>query len=203
MVIKAHELAAQHDWFLPRQFENEANAWMHEQTTGPEIMEAFGRVDIPLDHFFTSYGTGGTLQGVGRYLRKHSPHTTVHVTEPDNAPLLYSQVETPYNESGQFTECHPVWRPHLLQGWAPDFIPKLVHTAVQERLFDHVTHIGGQQAMDTSRELARKEGILTGTSGGGCLASALNFANSTTLAHGTNILAMLPDTGERYLSTPL
>jgi cysteine synthase A len=118
MAIKAKELADEHGWFRPRQFENEANAWVHTQTTGPELLEALG--DQPLDYFFTSYGTGGTLKGCASYLREHSPQTKICVCEPDNAPLLYSNIETEYDEeSGMVKEPHPVWRPHLLQGWAP------------------------------------------------------------------------------------
>jgi len=199
MVIKARELAEKHGWFQPRQFANEANAWVHTQTTGPEILEAMQ--GIPLDYFFTSYGTGGTLKGVGQVLREKSPETKIHVCEPDNAPLLFSGVKTEYDSDGSFKEPHPLWRPHLLQGWAPDFIPKLVEDALQSKYVDEVQHIGGDRSMDVARELAKKEGIFTGPSGGGTLACALQFAS--TAAKGSTILAMLPDTGERYLSTPL
>jgi len=199
MVLKAKELAEKHGFFRPCQFENEANAWIHSQTTGPEILQAFAGKQ--LDYFFTSYGTGGTLKGVGRVLRAKSPNTKIHVCEPDNAPLLYSGHATEYNEDGSFKEPHPIWRPHLLQGWAPDFIPKLVDDAVQAKYIDEIVHIGGDRAMEVSRLLAQKEGIFTGTSGGGCLSCALELAGK--VAKGTTILAMLPDTGERYLSTPL
>ena len=159
MVIKAAELAQKHGWFLPQQFSNEANAWMHSRTTGPELLEALG--GEKLDHFFTGYGTGGTLKGVSRFLRSASPHTKIHACEPDNAPLLYSNIKTDYpqaagqgetvGEAGEvkegppaglpFTEPHPVWRPHLLQGWAADFIPKLVDDAVQAKCIDRVVHV--------------------------------------------------------------
>ena len=223
MVIKAAELAQEHGWFLPQQFENEANAWVHTRTTAPEILDALG--SEPLHHFFTGYGTGGTLKGVSRYLREHSPQTQIHACEPDNAPLLFSNVPTAYPsddaakaaegakavegateppplpEGLPFKEPHPVWRPHLLQGWAADFIPKLVDDAVKANCVDHVVHVGGDRAMEVSRLLARQEGIFTGTSGGGTLACALEF--SKTAPAGSTLVVMLADTGERYLSTPL
>ena len=199
MVIKARELAEQHGWFRPQQFESEANAWAHRMTTGPELLTALdGRT---LDAFVVAYGTGGTLKGVGQVLRKRSPTTRIHVCEPDNAPLLFSNAKTNYDGNGEFCEPHPVWRPHLLQGWAPDFIPKLVADAQAEGLIDQIHHIGGDSAMATARALAAKEGLFTGTSGGGCVACALEIAKA--LPKGSVVVAMLPDTGERYLSTPL
>ena len=204
MVIKAKELAAKHDWFYPDQFTNEANAAIHRRTTGPELLQALGSVLGPgerLDHLFLAYGTGGTLKGVSAYLREHSSETQIHVCEPDNAPMLYSGEATKYAADGQFVEPHPVWRPHLLQGWATDFIPKLLSEAVENKGIDEVVHVGGNVAMDTARELAQKEGIFSGTSGGGVLAKAIEFAK--TAPSGTRIVAMLADTGERYLSTPL
>lgn len=200
MVLKARELAEKHGWFLPRQFENEANAWMHEQTTGPEIIDQFS--DRPVDFFFTGTGTGGTLNGVGRVLRQKSPDTKIIVCEPDNAPMLYSGVPSDYKTDGSFKYPHPMWRPHLLQGWTPDWIPKLVADAVDRKLIDDIVFVSGEAAMDASRALATQEGIFTGTSGGGTLASALEFAR-TKAPQGSRILVMLPDTGDRYLSTPL
>ena len=202
MVIKAKELADKHGWYLTGQFDNEANAWVHSQTTGPEILQAMGPAGI--DHWFSAYGTGGTLKGVSRVLRQQSPATKVHACEPDNAPLLYSSIETEYPPVGQgsFVSPHPVWRPHLLQGWAPDFIPRLVGDAVSAGYIDQVHHIGGDAAMEVTRRLAREEGIFSGTSGGATLACALEFAK-TEAAQGSTILVMIPDTGERYLSTPL
>jgi len=199
MIIKTQELAEKHGWFMPCQFENEANAWIHAQTTGPEIMTAMQGIN--LDYFVCAYGTGGTLKGIGQHLRKTSPQTKIVVVEPDNAPLLYSEVKTEYKENGSFVEPHPLWRPHLLQGWATDFIPKLVNDAVNDKLIDHIVHSAGSTAMETSRELAKKEGIFTGISGGGTLGSALEVA--ATAPQGSNILVMLADTGERYISTPL
>eukprot|EP00284_Hemiselmis_tepida_P011371 CAMPEP_0174919146 /NCGR_PEP_ID=MMETSP1355-20121228/3502_1 /TAXON_ID=464990 /ORGANISM="Hemiselmis tepida, Strain CCMP443" /LENGTH=521 /DNA_ID=CAMNT_0016164359 /DNA_START=61 /DNA_END=1626 /DNA_ORIENTATION=- len=216
MVIKAEELAQHHGWFLPRQFDSEANAWMHEMTTGPEIVEQLcSEAGRGLDHFVCAYGTGGTLNGVSRVLRAQSPGTKIHVCEPDNAPLLHSGIETEYPDgaaaaegagegapaTSSFAEVHPVWRPHLLQGWAPDWIPKLVSEVAASKGFDGLLHVGGDEAMAVARDLARKEGIFTGTSGGGTLACALRLAASA--PEGTRILAMLADTGERYLSTPL
>jgi len=199
MVIKSKELAEKHGWFPANQFTNEANAWIHSQTTGPEILEAMQ--GVKLDYFVTAYGTGGTLKGVGQVLRERSPETKIHVCEPDNAPLLYSNTATEYGTDGSFKEPHPLWRPHLLQGWATDFIPKIVDDAVQAKFVDEVVHVGGHKAMATARLLSQQEGIFTGTSGGGILACALELASK--VPQGTNIVAMLPDTGERYLSTPL
>jgi cysteine synthase A len=205
MVIKAKELADKHGWFFPNQFDNEANAWIHEMTTGPEIVNAFEDANVKLDHFVLAYGSGGTLKGVAKVLRERSPDTKIHVCEPDNAPMIYSGIETLYPESGtpstSFHAPHPVWRPHLFQGWAADFIPKLVCKADKSEYIDEVIHPGGDDAINTSRALAAKEGIFSGTSGGGVLACAIKIAE--TAPEGTSILAIIPDTGERYLSTPL
>jgi cysteine synthase A len=203
MVIKAKELADTHGYFWTNQFENEANAWIHEQTTGPEIVDAFEGKQ--LDHFFMAYGTGGTILGVSRSLRKLSPNTKLHVCEPNNAPMLFSGIPTTYPADGSpstsFGEVHPVWRPHLFQGWATDFIPQLVSKAREENKELDVVPCSGFDAMKTSQELATKEGIFSGTSGGGILHAALELAKKS--PPGTNILAVIPDTAERYLSTPL
>jgi cysteine synthase A len=205
MVIKAKELADKHGWFFPNQFDNDANAWIHEQTTGPEIIEAFGQDNVKLDHFVIAYGTGGSSLGIGRVLRKQSPETKIHLCEPSNAPMMYSGIETKYpqdsNPSSSFDMAHPVWRPHLFQGWAADFIPKLVAQVRHEKLYDDILPIGGHDAMTTAQQLAEKEGIFSGTSGGGTVWAALQIAKTAPI--GTNILAMVADTGERYLSTPL
>ena len=129
------------------------------------------------------------------------PDTQICVCDQDNAPMLYSNVKTEYTEDNDFKEPHPLWRPHLLQGWAPDFIPKIVDDAVEMKLIDHLLHAAGDKSIATTKELAQKEGILAGTSGGGVLSCALEFAK--TLEPGKTLLVMLPDTGERYLSTPL
>jgi len=205
MIIKAKELADHHGYFWPNQFENQANAWIHRETTGPEIVNAFKEAGKTLDHFVCAYGTGGTVLGVGSYLKEHSPETKVHVCEPDNAPMLYSGIPTKYPEDGSpsssFDVAHPVWRPHLFQGWAADFIPKLVDEATKTKAYDSVLHCSGGEAMETCRQLATKEGICSGTSGGGIVAAALKLAKDS--PPGTTILALVPDTGERYLSTPL
>ena len=199
MVAKAVELAEAHGWFLVRQFENEANADAHSETTAPEILEAFrGR---RLDYFVTGYGTGGTLKGVGRVLRERSPDTRIVVCEPDNSPLLGSGVPQPRRANGSPDGSHPSFRPHLMQGWTPDFIPRLTEDAVAMGLIDSVVPIDGNRALELARELARQEGIFCGTSGGATFAGALEVARSA--PPGSTILCMLPDTGERYLSTPL
>jgi len=200
MVIKAKELADHFGWFRPCQFENEANAAIHETTTGPEILAAMG--DRPINMFVCAYGTGGTLKGVGKALKGASPATQVVACEPDNAPLLYSEIPTEYGGPHEsFVSPHPCWRPHLLQGWAPDFIPKLVSEAQALNLVDDVQHVGGDEAIQACKQLAANDGLLSGTSGGGTLAVALRLAQSA--EPGTNIVCMLADTGERYLSTPL
>jgi cysteine synthase A len=199
MLAKAAELAETHGWFLCRQFENEANANMHSRTTAPEILQDFG--DAPLDYWVTGFGTGGTLKGVGRVLRERSPHTRIIVCEPDNSQVLGSGLPQPRRADGSPAESHPIFRPHLMQGWSPDFIPKLTEDAVALKLIDQILPINGADALRLSRELATKEGIFTGISGGATFAGALHIASKAT--SGTTILCMLPDTGERYLSTPL
>ena len=194
MVAKASELAQAHGWFLPRQFDNEANAQAHEETTGPEILADFA--GNPLTHWVTGSGTGGTLLGTGRFLRRHSPGTRIVVCEPDNSPVLRSGVATPAD-----TGSHPHFRPHLMQGWTPDFIPQLVQRALDEGLVDRIQPVPGDEALATARLLARREGILTGITAGATVAGAVRLAQE--LPAGSRILAMLPDTGERYLSTPL
>lgn len=199
MVAKAEELAAKHGWFLCRQFENESNADMHSRTTAPEILEAFA--DEPLDVFVTGFGTGGTLKGVARVLRERSPKTRIVVCEPDNSQTLGSGIAQPRGADGRPSASHPNFRPHLMQGWAPDFIPKLTEDAIAQKLIDRIVPISGTEALRLSRELARKEGIFTGISGGATLSGALQVAADA--PPGTTLLCMLPDTGERYLSTPL
>ena len=199
MLAKAVELAEKHGWFLCRQFENEANANIHSQTTAPEILAAFE--GERLDYFVTGYGTGGTLKGVARVLRERSPATKVIVCEPDNSQTLGSGIPQPRNRDGSPAASHPNFRPHLMQGWAPDFIPKLTEDAVAQKLIDRVVAVNGAEALRLSRELARKEGIFVGISGGATLAGALAICAEA--PEGTTLLCMLPDTGERYLSTPL
>jgi cysteine synthase A len=199
MVTKAVELAETHGWFLTRQFENEANADMHSRTTAREIIEAFA--GEPLDYWVTGFGTGGTLKGVGRVLAKERPETQVVVCEPADAPMLASGTRQDRKADGSAVASHPSWKPHPLQGWSPDFIPKLAGDAVEMGLIDRIVTVAGPDAMHWSRELAQKEGILVGTSSGGTFAGALQVCKDA--ARGATILCMLPDTGERYLSTPL
>lgn len=199
MVQKARELAEQNGWFLCRQFENEANADMHSRTTAPEILQAFD--DTQLDYWVTGYGTGGTLKGVARVLKDRSPQTRVVVCEPDNSSLLGSGIHQKQNPDGSPAESHPGFRPHLMQGWTPDFISKLTDDAIEAKWVDDVVPIDGQQSLQLSRQLAQQEGIFVGISAGATFAGALAIAE--TAEPGSNILCMLPDTGERYLSTPL
>lgn len=193
-------LKEQHGFYWPNQFENEANAWVHRQTTGPELLRAMeGR---SFDYFVTAYGTGGTLKGVAQVLRNGSPRTKIVLCEPANAPLLLSGVKTEYKADGSITDqSHPVFRPHLLQGWTPDFVPRMVEHATEHDLYDELDHVSGEEAVEMAKLLARSEGIFTGTSGGGVLAVGLRKAK--TLPKGSSMVVMLPDTGERYLSTPL
>jgi cysteine synthase A len=199
MLAKAVELAKAHGWFLCRQFENEANADMHSRTTAPEILAAFA--GERLDYFVTGYGTGGTLKGVARVLKAQRPETRIVVCEPDNAPILGSGIAQPRAADGTPSDSHPTFRPHLMQGWSPDFIPKLTEDAVAARLVDRILPINGADALRLSRELAQREGIFVGISAGATLAGALQVAGEA--EDGANVLCMLPDTGERYLSTPL
>ncbi len=199
MVQKARELAEKNGWFLTRQFENESNADMHSRTTAPEILQTFN--GMQLDYWVTGYGTGGTLKGVARVLRKKSPVTRIVVCEPEIAGLLSGGIEQKRNDDGSPAESHPSFTPHPIQGWTPDFIPKLTGDAIDADSADAVLTVSAQRAMACSQNLALQEGIFVGVSAGATLASALEVAE--TAAEGTNILCMLPDTGERYLSTPL
>jgi len=199
MLAKAVELAEQHGWFLVRQFENEANADAHSRTTAPEILEAFA--DTRLDYWVTGFGTGGTLKGVSRVLKRESPETRIVVCEPDNSPVLGSGIPQERRADGTPADSHPLFRPHLMQGWSPDFIPRLTEDAVNGDLIDEIIGIAGDDALRLSRSLAREEGIFVGISGGATLAGALIVAEQAKA--GANVLCMLPDTGERYLSTPL
>jgi cysteine synthase A len=199
MLKKAEELAAAHGWFLCRQFENEANADVHSRTTAREILDDFE--GERLDYWVTGFGTGGTLKGVSRVLKKERPEIEIAVCEPDNSPLLGSGIAQARNADGSIAESHPSFRTHLMQGWTPDFIPKLAEDAQAAGLLDIFVPIRGNDALRCSRDLAQREGIFVGISAGATLAGALQVA--ATAPPGSTILAMLPDTGERYLSTPL
>lgn len=177
MVAKAVELAQKHGWFFTNQFENPANPAYHRQTTAPEILRDFaGR---RLDYFVTGWGTGGTLTGVGEVLKVARPEVKIIASEPTGAALL----------SGK------EWQPHKIQGWTPDFVPAVLNPKVVDR----IVPVDDVLARDTSRVLAQQEGIFTGISSGATLAAALHVAAEA--PEGSVLLAMLPDTGERYLST--
>jgi len=177
MVRRAQDLAEKHGWFLARQFENEANPAYHRNTTGPEILRDFA--DRRLDYFVTGWGTGGTLTGVSQILKVARPEVKVVTTEPAGAQLLAGQP----------------WAPHKIQGWTPDFIPAVLDRSA----FHDNIPIDDVSARDTARALAAKEGIFVGISAGATFAAALQVAAKAEA--GSVILAMLPDTGERYLST--
>jgi len=199
MYAKAAELAKEHGWFLAQQFESDANPAMHERTTGQEILSAFAKT--PLNYWVTGYGTGGTLNGVSRVLRKHSPETKIVATEPESAALLTSNIPQDTDEQGAPVATHPSFSPHPMQGWTPDFISKITAGAVEKNAFDSIVLVNGPESIDCAQNLARQEGIFVGISAGGTFAAALKVAE--TAPEGSNILCMLPDTGERYLSTPL
>ena len=199
MLNKAIELAETHGWYLCRQFENEANAEVHTRTTAQEILADFHGKS--LDYFVSGFGTGGTLLGVARGLRQAGKGTRVIAAEPDNAPVLGSGIPQPRAADGQPAGSHPSFRPHPMQGWSPDFVSRLTETALAEDLINEIVPVSGGEAMHCSRELARREGIFVGTSAGATLAAALAVASRAPA--GSNIVVMLPDTGERYLSTPL
>jgi cysteine synthase A len=199
MVAKTEELAKAHGWFMTRQFENEANADFHSRTTAVEILKDFE--GETLDYWVTGYGTGGTLKGVARVLREKSPKTKVVVCEPADAALVASGEPQAFNPDGTPAAGHPAWKPHPMQGWTPDFIAKLTNDAVAAHNVDQLLAIAGPDALKWSKALAQKEGIFVGITSGATFAGALKIAADA--PKGTNILAMLPDTGERYLSTPL
>ncbi len=199
MVRKTIELAKKKGWFYTRQFENEANADFHSRTTAREIIADFA--GERLDYWVTGFGTGGTLKGVGRVLAKERPEVKVVVCEPADAPMLTSKTPQERNSDGSPAARHPSWKPHPIQGWSPDFIPKLTGDALDMHLVDRVITIAGPLAMQSSRQLAQKEGIFVGTSAGATFAAALEVCSDA--PKGATVLCMLPDTGERYLSTPL
>jgi cysteine synthase A len=199
MVDKVKELAAENGWFMARQFENEANPAFHSRTTAQEILSDFA--GERLDYWVTGFGTGGTLTGVARVLRIERPETKIVVGEPETAPMLGTHTEQARNPDGSPAARNAAWKPHPLQGWSPDFIPKITGEAVSEKLIDETLTIAGPAAIKASQDLARLEGIFVGITSGATFATALRVAE--TAPEGSTILAMLPDTGERYLSTPL
>lgn len=199
MVRKANELAEKNGWFRTRQFENEANADFHSKTTAREIIADFE--GERLDYWVTGFGTGGTLKGVGRVLAKERPEVKIVVAEPEDAPMLKSETPQDRNPDGSAKSRHPAWKSHPIQGWSPDFIPKLTGDAKDLDLIDQVITVPGPVAMQCSRDLAKREGIFVGISAGATFAASLEVSKGA--PKGTTILCMLPDTGERYLSTPL
>jgi len=197
-INKTIELAKAHGWFMTRQFENEANPAYHEKTTGPEIIADFK--DIGLDYFVTGFGTGGTLNGVSRVLTRESPRTKIVICEPSDAPMLSSGQSQQRNPDGTAAAGHPAWKPHPMQGWSPDFIPKLTGEVDLSRVHK-ILLVSNPDAMKCSQELAQKEGIFVGITAGATFAGALEVCKDA--PEGSAVLCMLPDTGERYLTTPL
>jgi cysteine synthase A len=175
----AERLAGERGWFLARQFDNPANPAYHRQTTGPEILSDFA--SLRLDYWITGWGTGGTLTGAGQVIKRARPETRIIACEPAGAALLEGQE----------------WKPHKIQGWTPDFVPSVL----DRQIYDEVIPIPDERAIACARDLAHREGIFCGISSGGTFAAALLVAEKA--APGSVLLAMLPDTGERYLSTPL
>ena len=199
MLAKAVELAEAHGWFLVRQFENEANADAHITHDGRGNHRRLQRGSAGL--FRDRFWHRRHAERHRRVLRDKSPATKIIVCEPDNAQLLGSGIPQAREADGSPAESHPNFRPHLVQGWSPDFIPKLTEDAMSAGTVDQILPISGKKALEYARELARKEGIFCGVSGGATFAAAMQVAQDAPA--GSNILCMLPDTGERYLSTPL
>ncbi len=199
MVEKAKELAAAHGWFMTRQFENEANADIHSQTTAVEILRDFD--GEALDYWVTGFGTGGTVKGVARVLAKERPATKIVLCEPADAPMLTSGATQERHADGSPAKPNPAWKPHPMQGWSPDFLPKLAADAMAAGNIESVLTVANADAMHWSKQLAQSEGIFVGITAGATFAAALQVC--ATARPGANILCMLPDTGERYLSTPL
>ncbi len=199
MYRKARDLAEANGWFYARQFENEANADIHEATTGREILADFA--GERLDYWVTGFGTGGTVTGVGRALRRERPETKIVLAEPDVAAILSDGDEQPREADGAPAASHRAWQPHMIQGWSPDFIPLVLEESRRDRLYDQLEAVSADEGMQWARKLAASEGILTGVSGGSSFAVAIRVAEQA--PEGAVILCMLPDTGERYLSTPL
>ena len=199
MYHKAVELAEANGWFLAHQFETPDNASIHENTTAREIIADFE--GDRLDYWVTGYGTGGTITGVGRVLRKERPETKIILTEPANAQIVGGGHAQERNADGSPAASHPDFEPHPIQGWTPDFIPLVLQEAIDQGYYDDLIPVPGPVGMEWSRKLAQEEGIFTGVSGGSTFAIAMQIAEKA--EPGSVILCMLPDTGERYLSSPL
>jgi len=199
MYQKAKEIAAANGWFLARQFETADNAKVHEATTARELLADFA--GDRLDYWVTGYGTGGTVTGVSRVLRRERPDTKIILSEPSIAQLLASGVSQDRGAEHAPAASHAAFTPHPIQGWTPDFIPFVLQESVDQHYYEELVPIAGPDAIAWSRRLACEEGIFTGISGGATLAVAVQVAERA--PDGSVICCMLPDTGERYLSTPL
>ena len=199
MYNKAVELAEANGWFLARQFETADNATIHENTTAREVLADFEGQQ--LDYYVTGYGTGGTVTGVARVLRKERPDTKIILSEPANAQIVGSGHAQDRNEDGSPAVSHPEFEPHPIQGWTPDFIPLVLQESIDNNYFDELIPVPGLVGIEWAQKLAAQEGIMTGVSGGSTFAIAMQVAEKAT--PGSVILCMLPDTSERYLSSPL
>lgn len=199
MYQKTVQLADKHGWFVARQFESTANAETHENTTAREILGDFD--GQRLDYVVTGYGTGGTVTGIGRVLRQERPKTKIVLSEPANAALVGSGTPQDRNADGSPSGSHPAWEPHPMQGWTPDFIPNVLQETLDKKYYDDLITVPGPDGLAWSRRLAAEEGIFCGISGGATFACAMKAAENA--PDGSVMLVMLPDTGERYLSTPL
>ena len=196
---KAKDLVEKNNWFFARQFETEDNPRIHENTTAREIYNDFK--DIGLDYWVSGYGTGGTFTGVSRYLREKMPNTKLILTEPDVAQLVGSNTKQSRNDDGSASIGHPEWNPHPIQGWTTDFIPLVLQESIDNNYFDELIPVSGEDGIFWANELAKKEGIITGVSGGSTFAVAVAVAKKA--SPNSNILCMLPDTAERYMSSVL
>ena len=199
MYRRARELAEKNGWFLARQFESADNADIHENTTAREILADFA--GERLDYWVTGYGTGGTVTGVARVLRAERPEVKIVLSEPANAAIVASGHVQARDEQGSPAESHPDFQPHPIQGWTPDFVPLVLQESLDNGFYDQLLPVEGAAGIAWSQRLAREEGIFTGISGGATFATAMEDAESAPA--GSVLLVMLPDTGERYLSTPL
>ncbi len=199
MMATAERLATANGWFMCRQFENDANVEAHLTTTAREIMSDFEKVG--LNYWVSGFGTAGTLKGVAEGLRQHSPATQIIAVEPENAQILNSDIPQARLSDGRPARSHPNSRAHPIQGWSPDFVSIFAEQALHSGLIDRFQPVSGADALQVAQQLAAREGILCGPSGGATMAAALEVAK--TAPNGAHILAMIPDTGERYLSTLL
>lgn len=199
MYNKAVELAQANGWFLARQFETDANADIHQSTTAQEILGDFN--GQRLDYFVTGFGTGGTVTGVARVLKKERPETKIVLSEPANAQLIASGHPQERGPDNSPVASHPAFEPHPIQGWTPDFIPHVLQEAIDNNVYHELIPVAGADGIHWAQQLAQKEGLMTGVSGGSTFAVTMELAKSA--APGSVILCMLPDTSERYMTTPL